>query len=1373
MICFWLLTSTTQNLVSSQWRGPIIQIPLVLRIMQDTMSTTILKEVPLVDFDDCSLNWKVAHEFGGNAEPFVDNAGQECEKLGGCYSYQSPSNNGARMLFWRYYSNSIDILEISAQDELVGGALRLKLPGNLLIAFGGVKWFEKDDELHLCICFTSGLSYVCSFRDHPFAKKDDRKAAPGFSIFNSSNLWLRPPQSAVFKNSLKHCCWFLDPSGLINVASVVDIASAGNYQDSAEPLASYFQFNRHAACEVELTNKPRMSFLAKRKKHSGNVVGLCPICIGSEVYVIGMSDDSVMYAWSISQRSFAKQDLRQENDAVERAFISIIAIEPLRIGVGLNLSSGAASMQVLHGSLSASEMNLVAESNHSVPCSFTLIDVLARNNSLYSLWWKPLSGKSTQILEHTKNGCSFVAYDQDREAMRQRDQIQEYFNPVDFFAARLLVSERYSFDDLRWSFLSSFDDSTSSSKIKGLKPGSNHLIVNLMKNNVTTSCRKYPESERRSMEVLAWSRLLNDCENNWLDSHRPLSLCESPCSLFAGDCVVVRTGRVTGFRANEIIPSLQANSPLNSCLFSLQTRWISELEFIVSHSIRTGASHLIERTHSYIRDSPVLELRKSLEPLNSLSKEHFQKLVENLLDNLAPESSNTISMECTDSSLSPTARRMRLQTQFYWDSLRQCIQYRLGLAVSVLLIVSSLIEGHTKIDNHWSTAPLMKKAAHRCFLFSQLLRLSQESSLEVPRSLDWIRRLTVKTNHVVSSKSLGTASILKVWIESVLNSHSFDNSAALAQLMSLACCLESEVLSFLDREQQYHVLGDVASMISLENHSANCKSSCGYPFFIGESMSKYVAFLQAKSCLWRSLASQGDPGWLDRACMYFRMATPIDGVLDYNFTVMKVFERAKEPKPAMDFALEALKCSANPSTKMSNDDRCVLCAFVFGRALDMSDYKQALNACRMYPSTSDNGNGRYLGQLVSVMIDRGETEALCSLCFESLEEHLWNLIMETLDRKIKESHSIQDHVRTSSVFFAFCVRHCHFVQASQCMFNLSYHIEQSHGDSWTPESLLHYQNALSSSLNALRLASDLASTVSVVFRPPFFQGATKQNQALYQISVSNIEALFVVARALCKLVAVCDDDHRSIILSSRIFSSTSSIRDFRELVLLLVDFRMLDDALTLLLVHWDEEISSEDVRVAFFVHLTLGCEGSKHPASYIQKSLKMLDCAKVPSLDGHKTLRLFKYHGVVLDTILISCVSAEIPQWLQNSFFSWGDFTNSSHSTVHSFARDSSKDEARNPGILIRTLVKFGRIDEACEIASRLMAQMIPASGIYDSGELVCPPLFPVALLDLLLADRGGVYSKSQKILEESIGNYAQWFSSSNVHNVPYILKLK
>uniref|UniRef100_A0A7S2RG73 Uncharacterized protein n=1 Tax=Mucochytrium quahogii TaxID=96639 RepID=A0A7S2RG73_9STRA len=1411
------------------------------------------REVELVDFDDTRLKWQVTSIDGGVVYGNVDVESVESTakgvfrstEQGGSFNFQvnestqdqDSTSRMSRLVVWRALSNqkSIEILDISTEENLEGSALKVNLPIGSQVAPGGVKLFEKNDRIILCVCTVSGIAYSCVFRRHPFSSSENR-CHTGMSFLREK---LESAIEYVYVKKIKptccrSACWFMDSQSIIHLAVGDD---SDNTNLSNGPAICCLPFPDEISGE-QCENSDEIIFndssLAQRlwggllmKRSGGNdvaaadngenwangkrLVSLTSLCRGEspfdDTFLVAVYADGKLRVWSFMQRTcrsvidlFKSYDVSLEGSTLEkqRGIVEAAWVgntpnprrRSVQLIISLRLSSSRPVMMSLEASLTINQISLgtqvkpiLYDKGRSAVTGYKLLDVFTTNSRLYSVWWQPNAGTSTLILsqqmdaqgwESKAASSNSISYDYDRNVMLEVDRFGA--DRTDgFLVKRLDLPGRFSTENLLQGVFSCFGE-----KILGFNQSRQGIISNIeriVRNHVEQEemVNFHNAEDFHSALSDTWRRLIQDCENSWLQGNEPLAIgFQNSLSNTDGIVIVKRSCATVLREADWAERSLvDSDDPVLKCCNTLKDEYLLPLESYSNHN--EGPSEFISKARSTADRIPFDELEHTLGPLTERypTTEGLAKILDNTLDRLVSRG-EVFELEHSDSMEDDTVKELSPCAEMKCAALQQSLSARSRISVAIVVILCSLSDGLPSLTRYLEQnerlLSLLFKAVSVSFSLSTLQWLAEQSCIDIPRSMEWIHGLTLpKRNNVIRSGMSPTASlsILKAWVQ-----HTLEQGMLLENLVESACHLETNVLPFLDQHQQYEALDTVAAKCVLYSSGVESKVVPGngcYQYFQSPSdRIKYLSFLSSKSLIWRSVA-HNDPAntesYKTRAFEVLQVAAPLyakssDILLDYYIMAIKLFERAHGPRYSIELALRALKLPA-----CTDNHRGVLCANIFARSLDLKDYKQALNASRLYPRKhgEEYEGDKYIAQLVSIMVERSEVKALCELPFQTYSENVWKwIVMKTLERKTEEHQSVDkngDVMAYYHTFYTFCVHHGRFNEAANCMLLIVYRLQQNMSKlqggattcRWDAENLDSLEGSLAQCLTALRQTPNQNATLFTRMKPRFpwlEEDTISSSKKCFAVTLKEVEKLYTLAHMGHKLLR-----------KSTTLKECTLVPD--DLVLNLVDHMLWDDATTVI-----QKFSLSATRM--FERMTSKYFEQTSSSLSIQKQLKLLDVVKANDIPKgtERLLKQYDYHVVVLGTMLTLKPNVEIPQWLISSFLSWGEFNSGMRSHAHPFYKDSPLKNTRGPVILLRELVKYNRIEEACTLATDLLGCMLDAETFQSPETYRNPPIIPVSAFDLLLVEcqKDPKLGRSEEKLRDAISAYAKNVSLAPVH---------
>lgn len=1052
----------------------------------------------------------------------------------------------------------------------------------------------------------------------------------------------------------------------------------------------------------------------------------------------------------------------------------------LTLAVALRLSSAKPLLLALDGWLAINNINLetairqlISTEEYQNLHGFRMVDfAIEQNTHIRSIWWRPMSGQSTMTLKHTLNNSAersttsgmdrIIPYDIDRLTLLDADKAQferqrDVISPdalVKLCVARLNLPGRFSTLDICEGLTSSFGTSAVQ-KLQAERSSDGRIsresILGLAERLLRVQI--FQTMETSTETFLLCERLIDDCEHAWLQGHRPLNL----CTIGAQQTLVVRRSGAFAFRTADwsevALFSLAAADRRIATLARAAQKlapFIASLEGHISQA-RTPFA-LLEFLEKRILAVDTNELIPACMELCSQWEEPeiFFENLQFVITKLVPPPAAASARNVDDiETTNTTTLIMEMHPESQCSALQQALDARCRLATACLVFGLTMTQGLCSLPQsriffmHPSAGIFAPQAAKSCvsLMLAQLLGRVRPCS-EI-RSMYWLRlTFDADTQMATPPRSVeNSTSVLAMWVDQKMRMGLKMNQAD--TLVALLCDIEGEVLPFVDREQQYEILGTLAHFVQ-QTCSSFVDSDdepevvfTGYTRFYHTAgdRERYTSLLQAKAKLWSSTRSNGqnaqslgfiaDDYAMGSAVELLQAGTPVDDTqrtYDYCIMVMKLLEHARDPHHAIEFALRAIRAS-----QVTTRDRGVLCARLFALALepDVRDYQTALSAARLYPrvaysnpmdqnnQTEDEGD-KYIGQLVSTMVERREVRLLCELPLQCYSEETWRtVVIRTLERKTQEDTALpktRGELTSFQTLFTFCIHHARYHEAANCMFDLSQRLRQmvtrQHEDWWCLEHAQMLQDALTSCLMALRLIPDGHGTL-------FFQSGDAKCETL---EVEDVEGEFSVVSGATRLLAAWK--HRN-------HSRNRTRLDPAMLVPALLDAGLGDTA-TDLIVRFKMDATG------VIHYLTLKCLHGQQPWNVLQKQLLILDKIHIKNAsESHRsgvTVNTYRYHLVVLNTLLQARSDIEIPQWLRASFRSWGNFTKGMNSPDDNvFSRPASKEVARAPAELLRTLIKFQRLQEACILAAELVED---ASYL---GEETSPIFLPIKTLDILI----------------------------------------
>jgi hypothetical protein len=467
----------------------------------------------------------------------------------------------------------------------------------------------------------------------------------------------------------------------------------------------------------------------------------------------------------------------------------------------------------------------------------------------------------------------------------------------------------------------------------------------------------------------------------------------------------------------------------------------------------------------------------------------------------------------------------------------------------------------------------------------------------------------------------------------------------------------------------------------------------------------------------------------------------------------------------------------------------VLCSNVFANACEaeVRDYRVAFGVARLHPLEGD----RYLGQLVSTLVERGDSGALCALPLEACGERVWgDVVVKTLMRKTEENHghalwgerADNEPPTFYHHAYAFFVARARFNEAAKVMFLLAQRIirdvEREARAVWRPAALQRLLEALQSSHSTLALVAEGARTLFLNLQPKLLwdddgarAGAAAEDAAMeprpdaagdppslrekcVPVRPAEVEDMFLMAKWALMLL-----ERRQAAAAGQPVALPWAAMHPQPLAEALVQAGEVDAAALLVLRR------GMDASLLFQALTQRAADDAftGHSWQAVQRLLAELDNVRlVDARNGAPVLtRTYRYHAVVLNTLLTLRPKAELPQWLVGSFLLWGDqFAGRGHrglhAHAHAFAKQSPAEPARDPALLLRTLLQHGRLEDACRLAADLVA--ICAAAPQGHG---APPFLPLKTLDLVLLRcdgaerRGDAPVRFRHDLEQAIRDYA------------------
>ncbi|CAK9113245.1 Hypothetical protein SCF082_LOCUS52494 [Durusdinium trenchii] len=1421
------------------------------------------REVPLVLFEDDRLGrcWEtkeLAAAGGGGAgtaaaaarQHDVDNTDDEeaegeapvvgawrkpkqrqgAEDLAGCYFFQpqqgySEDDRAAcskRMIFWRALggTGTLDVLDVSLEQQVNGGAVHFRLSRGASIAKDGVQWFERDRKLFLCLAMTNGEALVLEFHSHPFAPiKSKLRCAP-----DESFLLQKQDRESIFRRStsgrlddIGACRWFATSNGDIFLASGASTIRCLKFSPGANRCETLVLSDDSLAQRFWPTSLARLKrtterALGKPTESQGDgdqdhVVQIVPVCRGGSEYddtfLLAFHANGKLRTWSMSQQTCTleldvvelfhtacsqRSDTAPASSIVEQAWASMCQISgsternAFQLVVGLYLASGKALLMRLPATLTINQLSvesavepLFSEGTPRSLRGYRLIDLTTNPASeLVSVWWKPESGKSTKTLVHSLDTAGqpseAVPYDLNRVQMLEGDSPPPSENTHEFFFKRLDLPGRFSNRDLVVGF--------ELCSGKNLSPST----ASASRSEILRQMKAFAQDQQQATGD-AWQRLLNDCENAWLQGHRPLSVSAQAATLVGSlsKNLVVRKSGVFGFRSADwpeeaLLETPCSPDPKIRALVEASRRCerlLVELEDFGLH--REGSTGFVDQLRRITADVPFVEVERALQPLCDLDLEADQLFgfLGDTLDSLAPHtpldrpapSSVEFTSASSDAEESVTPGKT-LEAEVLNSSLQQTLQARSRLATCALFAVVMLAQGFPMHPRYFrpdaEVEAIRTVGVKACFTLSFALQLAGERPIKVPRSKDWIRRLTIRDAKPALPKlQRNASSVLGMWIEGLLVA---DATLTLPILVEHVARLEQEIVPFLDREQQYDVLRTVTKALLRSDGPPppyHVLPFPGYETYFSDAQrdrSRYLRFLQAKCCIWEAVRGTSSSADMATEAMgFFQSATPVQAQCKYNIMVRQIFQHANQPTCGIEFALRALRNHElnQGEDAMEDDIRDVLCSNIFAHALEESNYRQALMAARLYPaSEGPNEGNQYIGQLVSIMVERNEIEALCALPLQNYDEKaVWkDMVMSTLKWKTEEDVSletllIRDQPNYYHTFYTFCINHGRFNEAAMCMYTMAARIDSSvraqrDGD-WDLDHMTALQDALCSCLTTLRLTPLGAASIFVKYAIHFEDDEDVQvttSKDVYLVTLAKIEQLYAVSCAASALLS----NH----LSSVRFAPS-------QLVSPLVHADLSDHATTLIKLF---DLDATEM----FQRLTARCLEGFESWVVLQAHLQTLD--EVDGIQG------FRYHTVVLEAMLTLKPDIEVPQWMIASFLSWGQFNASQRTDVNAFSRNGNdgSSKPRNAAALLRTLVKFGRLQQACTLAASVLRAMSHAFETQEAYQQ--PPWVPFKTLDIILlrAARDPSLAAELGALRSAVEDFAIEMCKKPVHNTTF-----
>ncbi|GBG25030.1 Hypothetical Protein FCC1311_012472 [Hondaea fermentalgiana] len=978
-----------------------------------------------------------------------------------------------------------------------------------------------------------------------------------------------------------------------------------------------------------------------------------------------------------------------------------------------------------------------------------------------------------------------ISFESDRKVLLEADAAQ-FEAQRDAFSAEGLVKQCLSRLDLPGRFsttdlcegLASFFGTKAIQGLHAERGNDGHLardaVVGLAERMLRASL--FQDMTVSQDAIIMCERLIDDCEHAWLRGHRPLCLSASQ----TGRAIVVRRSGAFSFCAadwsevalcggkvdQDVAATAKAANTLRTVLARLEGCLVRAW----------GSSLLLETVNEHLDEMDTELLAEAIEPLMQRwqDPDTFYGRLETVVGKLVPSPATEASRDednnmdenddnddnatmMMDGVSEPRGRgkstksRKSIEAEMRCAALKQALFARGRIVLGALVIGQGAARGalglasRQALFGHIAAHSFVQRAAAACgaLLLAQLL--GRARPCPETRSMEWLRRhtLNMPRTQAAGPAREGATSVLGLWMDRALRKplHGAGTDALVGHL----CDVRGGMLPFADREQQYEVLGVLAQYVNettqpddvvaneQQDQAPDAAYKRFYPGNLGDQC-RYTSLLQAKARLWAEVkAGSGaatfspallvDAGASGSALELFQAATPVADKTArhaYYIMVMKLFEDAQQRREAIDFAMRAIKLGAGASR---NHDDGVLCARLFALAMEptVRDYKAALSAARLYPRASDEGGDsamdrdeefedegdKYIGQLVSAMVERGEVRELCELPFQCYSEKTWkDVVMRTLERKTQEDTALPKYRGDTTSFhtlFTFCIHHARYHEAAMCMYDLAQRLKASvqanSGGQWHLLQAQSLQDALSSCLMALRLIPDGKATLFI--RSP--------DAGCEALELAEVEGQFAVAAGAVRLLTARQDGMVRL--------------DAGSLVPALLDAGLADTA-TDLIVRFKMDATP------VFEYLSLQCLRGRQPWAVLQRQLKVLDSAPL-SVDASKNgtmVNTYKYHLVVLETLLRAKPDLELPQWLQASFRCWGNFSQDMQSPdEHVFVRPAGSMAARAPAAQLRVLITYDRLEEALALAADLVEDASYAT------EIDSPLVLPIKTLDILI----------------------------------------
>jgi len=1066
--------------------------------------------------------------------------------------------------------------------------------------------------------------------------------------------------------------------------------------------------------------------------------------------------DGKLRVWSLSQQSCRSEvglleniGAREQNhDKIELAWVKsrftgsrqgtkhnfhlAIAVRLIPLKLFFLCLSGTASINQVNVDAIAKTYQLPIHFVNERLGGYRLVDIgfasasedASNPTELRAIFWKPVNRESTRIvsLDLGKPPIVSLSLDEERAMMDDNDLLAlqktgTLSTYLAVFLSRLDQPGRFSSWNLRNGVISCFG-----TRYDDFLKHATHRweLLEKIREVLEAEMNKMDRHARLENLKSVCSRLLAECEASWLSGFRPLSFAVAA----SGMNVVVRQNMVLSLRdcdwAEDMLHSSQTSSRNHHLdgFFTSLKNFIRKIEEIGIHG--NGQATFERAVADAIQESPFQELQAGLRRISrSFNKDpnELYRFLRALLSRLGPKCAKVNkfveedgemvdeddSRTEADSGDAPLSSGLQLGLEMETYSISQVIRARTDLASAVAFILHALSLGVSGLKEFFLEPPaeeLKRSVAQVCRALSVVNWLGTLRPTRSVRSMDWLRQHSLKNSPApFTSKSTNFSTLqstLTLWIAYKVGREA---SGALNTIMPRICDSDGELVSFLDRSQQYDALGVVARASMNVTNPGRKYPVADYSRFYGTTASerkKCLNFLQAKALLWqldkRSPATVPTGSSLT-ALNLFQGAAPdcLEHRYLYFKTLMDLYEKACQPKLAIDFGHRALNLS-------TQEDSAELWFKVFGLAIQEGDFRQALSAARMHGEVakSRSGTNLLLSRLVSHLMDKGEVEALCQLPLQALSETCWREdVMKTLRRKIQIRDAVPSRRGEKTFFhsfYAFCIYHSRYAEAATCMYSLARSLEDSvHNKSqglWDAENAAAYTDAVSACLCTLRMLRPEKATLF------YKSGREEGKETVESVGLDDLNSMFVLSSATLTYLRTPGADPQIEMAVDGLVEGLLKVRKADDAVSVVKTFGM--DASHV------------------FVYLTTHCVGGDESWSVVQRQLRALDKLKAKSIVSDKgtTIELedFNYHCVVLETLLQLKPLAEIPQWLLSSFINWGQFSRIV-SNGHPFARYAHNSSySKRPAEMIRILIHYDRLLEALQLASNLVALMQPGA---------------------------------------------------------------